>query len=79
MVPGPWRAAMPPGIPFAQAGASHSAAAAAGDDNIDIVAAFTYIYNTTMRKALVVASCGAPRLAVPMLKESELVGYISRP
>jgi hypothetical protein len=24
-----------------------------GDDNIDIVAAFTYIYNPTMRKALV--------------------------
>jgi hypothetical protein len=23
-----------------------------GDDNIDIVAAFTYIYKTTMRKAL---------------------------
>jgi hypothetical protein len=24
-----------------------------GDDNVDIVAAFTYIYNTTMWKALV--------------------------
>jgi len=29
MVPGPWRAAMPPGIPFTQAGASYAAAAAA--------------------------------------------------